>query len=216
MFAICAQMRGDDWRKRGRRNGEIKSLEQLTARVCDGWLEGARRVPSSNCNERPDPTDISLLVIHNISLPPGEFGGGQVQAFFCNELDCSAHPYFDHLREVCVSAHLFIERDGQVSQFVPFEQRAWHAGVSEFEGRSDCNNYSIGIELEGTDHDAYTEAQYRQLARVTRAVMQAYPAITPQRICGHVDIAPDRKTDPGSAFDWRYFLATLAAIGDQP
>lgn len=194
----------------------MEKLEQLVTIESDGWIEGAECVSSPNCNERPDPEDISLLVIHNISLPPGEFGSGQVQAFFCNELDCSAHPYFDQLRDVCVSAHLLIDRSGQLFQFVPFNQRAWHAGTSEFEGRSDCNNYSIGIELEGTDHDAYTEAQYRQLTRVTRAMMQAYPAITTQRICGHADIAPNRKTDPGPAFDWRYFLAMLAATGDQP
>ena len=191
----------------------MEKFEQLGITLSDGWIQQAERLPSPNCNQRPDPSEISLLVIHNISLPPGQFGGGQVQDFFCNKLDCNEHPYFEQLRDVCVSAHLFIDRDGQLIQFVPFHQRAWHAGVSEFDGRDECNDYSIGIELEGTDHDAYTGAQYRQLTRVTRALMQAYPALTRRRICGHRDIAPDRKTDPGPAFDWRKFLGTLAPDG---
>ena len=168
----------------------------------EGWLQGAERCPSPNCNERPKGAAISLLILHNISLPPGEFGGSSVREFFCNELDCDAHPYFDQLRETQVSAHLLIERDGNVVQFVPFEQRAWHAGDSCFDGRDNCNDFSIGIELEGSDDAAYTEAQYASLARVTQALMQAYPAITAERIAGHSDIAPGRKTDPGPHFDW--------------
>lgn len=193
----------------------VVKLQPTALAVNGGWVQGVQRLLSPNCNERPDPDDISLLVIHNISLPPGEFGTGHVHAFFCNQLDCSLHDYFEQLRELCVSAHLFIDRNGQLTQFVPFEQRAWHAGASEFEGRADCNNYSIGIELEGTDHDAYTEHQYQQLARVSRALMLKYPVITTQRICGHADVAPHRKTDPGPAFDWQYFLAKLAVSGEQ-
>ncbi len=175
----------------------------------EGWLQGAERCPSPNCNERPEGAAISLLVIHNISLPPGEFGGSSVREFFCNELDCDAHPYFDQLRDLRVSAHLLIERDGAIVQFIPFEQRAWHAGDSCFEGRDNCNDFSIGIELEGSDDAAYTEAQYASLVRVTQALMQAYPAITAERIAGHSEIAPGRKTDPGPAFDWSSYRSLL-------
>ena len=174
-----------------------------------GWLEGAARCPSPNCNARPDPSDISLLVIHNISLPPGEYGTGCVQEFFCNELDCDAHPYFDEIRGMEVSSHLLIERDGSLTQFVSFDQRAWHAGVSEFCGRDNCNDFSIGIELEGCDTEAYTDAQYSSLTAVTGELMRTYPAITRDRITGHSNIAPGRKTDPGPAFDWGRFLAML-------
>ena len=183
--------------------------------VDGGWLEGAEQCHSPNCNARPDPADISLLVIHNISLPPGEFGGVCIREFFCNELDCDTHPYFDRLRDLKVSAHLLITRAGALVQFVPFDRRAWHAGVSRFEGRDNCNDYSIGIELEGTDTAAYTEAQYASLAQVTGELMQAYPAITPGRITGHSDIAPGRKSDPGPAFDWPYYRGLLQGV-EQP
>jgi AmpD protein len=178
--------------------------------VINGWLEGAVQCPSPNFNARPENMDISLLVIHNISLPPGEFGGGYVQQFFQNKLDSSAHPYFASIAELQVSAHLFIERDGKVTQFVPFDARAWHAGNSCFAGVADCNNYSIGIELEGTDELPYSDAQYTALEKVTRQLMQTYPKLTPARITGHEHIAPGRKTDPGPAFDWpRYRRALL-------
>ena len=170
--------------------------------VESGWLSGASRCPSPNCNERPDRDDISLLVIHNISLPPGQYGTGCVEEFFCNRLDCDAHPYFENLRDLEVSAHLLVERDGSVTQFVEFERRAWHAGASRFEGRENCNDFSIGIELEGCDSEAYTDAQYASLATITGEIMRNYPAITRDRITGHSDIAPGRKTDPGPAFDW--------------
>ena len=173
------------------------------------WLGEARHCPSPNCNERPDASDVSLLVIHNISLPPGEFGGASIEAFFCNTLDCDAHPYFDQLRDLQVSAHLLIRRDGELVQFVPLAQRAWHAGVSEFEGRDNCNDFSIGIELEGTDEEAYTDQQYNALVRVSRQIMAEYPLIEPGRICGHSDIAPGRKTDPGPAFDWDRYRQLL-------
>lgn len=178
--------------------------------IINGWLQGAVRCPSPNFNARPENTDISLLVIHNISLPPGEFGGGYVQQFFQNQLDSSVHPYFASIAELQVSAHLFIERDGKVTQFVPFDARAWHAGSSSFAGVADCNNYSIGIELEGTDELPYSDAQYTALEKVTRQLMQTYPKLTPARITGHEHIAPGRKTDPGPAFDWpRYRRALL-------
>lgn len=177
--------------------------------ITDGWLDGAEHCLSPNFNQRPENTVIDLLVIHNISLPPGEFGGGYVQQFFQNKLDASLHPYFSTIAELKVSAHLFIERDGKVTQFVPFDARAWHAGSSSFAGVADCNNYSIGIELEGTDDLSYSDAQYLALEKVSRQLMQTYPKLTPERITGHSDIAPGRKTDPGSAFDWLRFRKAL-------
>lgn len=174
-----------------------------------GWLTASEHCPSPNYNERPDPSDISLLVIHNISLPPGDFGTGCIRDFFCNELDCSAHPYFEQLRELRVSAHFLIERCGRLTQFVPLQQRAWHAGVSRFQGRENCNDFSIGIELEGTDEAAYTDAQYSRLATLSRYLMSEYPALSAESICGHSDIAPERKTDPGPGFDWHRYRALL-------
>lgn len=176
-----------------------------------GWLAGATHCPSPNCNARPDPADINLLVIHNISLPPGEYGTGCVREFFCNALDCDAHPYFDEIRDLEVSAHLLVERDGSVTQFVSLDERAWHAGASEFCGRNNCNDFSIGIELEGCDTEAYTDAQYKSLAAITGEIMRSYPGITRERIAGHADIAPGRKTDPGTAFDWDRYLGMLDA-----
>ena len=184
--------------------------------VSQGWLEGAQRCPSPNCNDRPGGEEISLLVIHNISLPPGEFGGANVRDFFCNALDCDAHPYFDQLRDMQVSAHLLIDRDGQLTQFVSFDDRAWHAGQSCFGGRDDCNDYSIGIELEGTDEEAYTDSQYRSLAQVTGALMVAYPAISPERIAGHCELSPGRKTDPGAAFDWALYRKLISGVEQTP
>jgi AmpD protein len=184
--------------------------------IADGWYLPAQRRPSPNHNQRPDPTDISLLVIHNISLPPGEFGGGYIEEFFCNELDCDCHPWFDRLREVKVSAHLLIDRRGGLCQFVPFHLRAWHAGESCFGDRGDCNDYSIGVELEGSDHEAYTGQQYASLVRLTRSIQEAYPAITAARITGHADIAPHRKTDPGPAFDWQYYIEQVERGDPEP
>lgn len=167
-----------------------------------GRLKTARQVYSPNCNQRPEGCVIELIVIHNISLPPGEFGGGWIEALFTNRLPPEKHPYFQTIAALQVSAHLLIERNGEVVQFVPFHQRAWHAGVSCFQGRNNCNDFSIGIELEGTDDTPYTEAQYQQLYQLIPALQQAYPQIKPQHITGHCDIAPGRKTDPGPAFDW--------------
>ncbi|HWP95098.1 MAG TPA: 1,6-anhydro-N-acetylmuramyl-L-alanine amidase AmpD [Gammaproteobacteria bacterium] len=177
----------------------------------EGWILGVRRVPSPNWDARPSPGDIDLLVVHGISLPPGEFGGPWIDDFFTNRLDPGAHPYFRTIAELRVSAHLLIRRDGALTQYVPFTARAWHAGESCFGGRTRCNDFSIGIELEGTDELPYTAAQYGRLAEVSRALMRYYPGIVPERIVGHSDIAPGRKTDPGPAFDWRRFRAALGA-----
>lgn len=177
--------------------------------IVSGWLSEAQPCPSPNFNLRPVGTEISLLVIHNISLPPGQFGGGHVQAFFQNRLEASAHPYFATIADLQVSAHLLIERDGAITQFVSLEERAWHAGVSSFEGVANCNDYSIGIELEGTDDVPYSDAQYQSLEKVTRQLLATYPKLTPARITGHDQIAPGRKTDPGPAFDWPRFFASI-------
>lgn len=178
--------------------------------IKDGYLTAAVQCPSLNANLRPQGQSVSLLVIHNISLPPGQFGTGCVHAFFTNQLDASLDPYFQTIAGLQVSAHLFIERDGAVTQFVPFGARAWHAGVSSFHGVANCNDYSIGIELEGCDDIAYTDAQYDVLAKVSRQILAAYPQITPDRIVGHSQIAPGRKTDPGDAFDWDRFGQLLS------
>jgi N-acetyl-anhydromuramoyl-L-alanine amidase len=168
---------------------------------------GPRRIRDA----RPPETTIDLLVIHNISLPPGEFGGDWIDDLFHNRLDPNAHPYFAPIAAVRVSAHLLIRRDGWLMQYVPCERRAWHAGVSSFQGRERCNDYSIGIELEGTDDTSFTEAQYIRLAACTRQIRQRYPAIGAERIVGHADIAPDRKTDPGPAFDWARYRRDIRA-----
>lgn len=169
-----------------------------------GWLQGVRRVASPNCDERPTGATIDLLVVHGISLPPGEFGGPWIEALFTNTLDAAAHPYFEEIKGLRVSAHAVIRRTGEIVQYVPFQQRAWHAGQSCFDGRERCNDFSIGIELEGCDDQPYTDAQYATLAETTQAIMVAYPAITVPRIVGHSDIAPGRKTDPGAAFSWQH------------
>ena len=176
----------------------------------NGWLAGIDRTPSPNCDERPDPEDIDLLVIHSISLPPGVFGGDEVEAFFQNRLDPEAHPYFQEIAKLQVSSHLFIRRNGHAQQFVPFHRRAWHAGLSCFDGREKCNDYSIGIELEGTDDASFTAAQYRTLADLTAKIRALYPAITADRIIGHSDIAPGRKTDPGPGFNWERYRNLLS------
>lgn len=181
-----------------------------------GRLPGARWCPSPNYGPRPPGAEISLLVVHNISLPPGQFGGPEIEAFFCNRLDPDAHPYFREIAGLQVSAHALIRRDGHLVQFVSLLDRAWHAGRSCFEGQQECNDFSIGIELEGTDDLPYTDQQYRRLAQVAGWLMAAWPEITPERITGHSDIAPGRKTDPGPAFDWRHFHRILAEGPRQP
>ncbi|SER18017.1 AmpD protein [Amphritea atlantica] len=177
--------------------------------IKEGWLSGAERCPSPNFNQRPDSMQPRLLVIHNISLPPMKFGGGYIRDFFLNRLDSSADPYFETISALQVSAHLLIERNGRMVQFVGFDQRAWHAGQSNYDGCDNCNDFSIGIELEGADHIPYTDAQYRQLARVTAALISYYPEMGTEHITGHSDIAPQRKTDPGPAFNRNYFYRLL-------
>lgn len=168
-----------------------------------GIVSNSTYVESPNHSDRG--ADIDLLVIHGISLPPGEFGGNYVQAFFSNKLNSNEHPYFQEIADLTVSSHLFIDRAGHVWQFVPLNKKAWHAGASSFQGRENCNDFSIGIELEGTDDIPYTPAQYDCLAALTAVLLHTYPAITHDRIVGHSDIAPGRKTDPGEAFDWQYY-----------
>ena len=166
-----------------------------------GWLQAVEVISSPNYDARPENTKIKLIVIHGISLPPAEFGGGYIQQFFCNQLEIKAHDYFRSICELRVSAHCLIERDGKITQFVSFLNRAWHAGVSLWKGEPECNNYSIGIELEGTDNLAYSDQQYDQLNSLVKALRSSYPDI--DAVCGHNDIAPSRKTDPGPAFDWK-------------
>lgn len=178
-------------------------------KIEDGWLNTARHAPSPNFNARPANTPISLLVIHSISLPPCEYGGAWIENFFQNKLDADAHPYFKTIGALKVSSHLLIRRDGEAVQFVSFDDRAWHAGVSQFEGVSDCNNFSIGIELEGCNDDGYTPMQYRRLASITKLLQKHYPMITASRIAGHCQIAPERKTDPGPHFAWERYYALL-------
>lgn len=175
-----------------------------------GRISPARYVASPNCDARPEGTPINLLVVHGISLPPGEFGGRYIEDLFCNRLDWNAHPYFDAIRGLKVSAHLLIRRDAELLQFVPFTRRAWHCGASFFRGRDCCNDFSIGIELEGEDDCAYEDAQYETLARVVKAIQHAYPAISNREVVAHSDIAPCRKTDPGPAFDWQQLYDEFA------
>jgi N-acetyl-anhydromuramoyl-L-alanine amidase len=174
-----------------------------------GLLDHATQMPSPNCDARPMGSNIDLLVIHAISLPAGEFGGPWIDALFCNRLDPSAHDDFAEICRLTVSAHALIRRDGEIIQYVPFQQRAWHAGESNFQGRERCNDFSIGIELEGCDDKAFEATQYQQLAQLSRALMHSYPGITPERITGHSDIAPGRKTDPGPHFDWDHLWQLL-------
>jgi len=183
--------------------------------VTDHLLDSARQVPSPNCGDRPNQDDIGLIVIHSISLPPGQYGGEQIEHFFCNALDCAEHSYFQQIKGLQVSAHLLIRRSGEVIQFVPFNRRAWHAGDSCYKGRDNCNDFSIGIELEGTDVDIFEQQQYQQLAKVCIALASVYPNISLQDVTGHSDIAPGRKTDPGKGFDWQYFLALLNSGPDE-
>ncbi len=176
-----------------------------------GRVAGARWCPSPNFGPRPDGAGISLLVVHNISLPPGQFGGDAIEQFFCNQLDPSAHPYFETIADMKVSSHLLVRRDGSPVQFVSLLDRAWHAGRSCFQGKEECNDFSIGIELEGADDVPYADAQYDTLVELSRLIMSAWPEITPERITGHSDIAPGRKTDPGPAFDWFRYRQMLNA-----
>ncbi len=171
-------------------------------------FEEVRICLSPNFSDR-EANDISLLVLHNISLPPGKFGGGYVEKFFLNELDSQEHPYFKEIDDLRVSSHLYIKRDGSITQFVPLDKKAWHAGISSFKGQENCNEFSIGVELEGTDEVPYERAQYTSLIEITMFLMKQYPHLNKDNIVGHSDIAPERKTDPGSSFDWDYYLSKL-------
>ena len=173
----------------------------------DGRVDTARYIASPNCDERPPGEAITLLVIHSISLPPGEFGGDAILRLFTNDLDCTAHPYYRSLAGIKVSAHFLIRRTGELLQFVPCTRRAWHAGVSAWRGRGGCNDYSIGIELEGSDDMPFAEPQYRALAELARALRASHPIAD---VVGHCDIAPLRKTDPGLSFDWARFRNSIA------
>lgn len=188
-------------------NNPMSDCASTDAHAIDeaGWCAAAERMPSPNCDARPDGTAIDLLVLHNISLPPGEFNGAAIGQLFTNTLDCDAHPYFDALRGMRVSAHFLVRRDGSLIQFVATHARAWHAGISCHRGRVRCNDFSIGVELEGCDTMPFEPAQYRSLAALTRALCNAMPL---RSVAGHSEIAPGRKTDPGPFFDWDHFLQT--------
>jgi AmpD protein len=174
-----------------------------------GWLESARRLESPNCDERPAGVLPELIVVHGISLPPGEFGGPWIDALFTNTLPPDAHPYFAQVASLKVSAHALVRRDGEVVQYVPFQRRAWHAGQSSWMGRERCNDFSVGIELEGVDARAYESAQYASLASLVAALCRTYRTLSPERIVGHSDVAPGRKSDPGIAFDWPLLRALV-------
>ena len=169
------------------------------------WLQGARRVPSPNCDPRPEGASADLIVIHGISLPPRQYGGTYIDQLFTNTLDPGKHPYFAGIAARRVSAHLLVDRTGAITQYVPFALRAWHAGESSFCGRAACNDFSFGIELEGCDEEPYESIQYEAAAAAVNVLRREWPAISRDRIVGHSDIAPGRKTDPGPAFDWEYF-----------
>jgi AmpD protein len=174
----------------------------------EGLLEGARYVASPNCDERPAGSAVTLLLLHSISLPPGKYGGDAIERLFTNRLDPQAHPYFAEIASLKVSSHFLLRRDGAVLQFVPLARRAWHAGASAWRGRTRCNDFSVGIELEGGEDAAFEPAQYRRLCELTRALRAALPL---RDIAAHSDVAPERKTDPGAGFDWLKLLSALSA-----
>jgi N-acetyl-anhydromuramoyl-L-alanine amidase len=174
----------------------------LEVDLASGLMRGATQIASPNCDARPAGTDAELIVVHGISLPPGEFGGPWIERLFTNTLPLDLHPYFAEIGDLRVSSHLLVARDGSLTQFVKFTDRAWHAGQSSYLGRQACNDFSIGIELEGVDEIAYSAEQYAALAQAVAALCDAYPRLSPDRLVGHSDISPGRKTDPGPAFDW--------------
>ena len=174
-----------------------------------GLLKAAKQVPSPNCDERPEGVGVEALIIHAISLPPGEYGGNYVEQFFCNKLDSDRYPYFKEVSEIQVSSHFYIRRGGELVQFVPIHKRAWHAGASCCLGREAVNDFSIGIELEGCDEDRFEMAQYQTLTELTQILFTAIPALSVEHIYGHADIAPGRKTDPGPGFDWQAYRVAL-------
>ena len=182
-------------------------------KINNHWITSAKKVHSPNCDDRDDMHDISLIVIHCISLPEGQFGTPFIEQLFTNQLDTKSHHSFAGICHLQVSSHLVIQRNGSITQYVPFNKRAWHAGISEYQGRSKCNDFSIGIELEGTEFSPYTEQQYSQLAATIQRLIQTYPKLNLDGITGHSDIAPKRKTDPGKSFDWGKLHQLLRAVG---
>ena len=185
----------------GTRTRRAAHRQRRTLQIdAEGRVDGATQVPSPNYDSRPSGTRVSLIVVHGISLPPGRFGGDAIQRLFTNRLNPASHPYFAAIADLRVSAHFLIRRDGALVQFVPCRLRAWHAGVSSWRGRERCNDFSVGIELEGTDDRRYTRSQYQTLKRLLTALLRRYPIVD---VVGHSDVAPGRKTDPGAGFDWR-------------
>lgn len=178
-------------------------------KIDNHWLKQAVKVHSPNFDERPVAEDISLIIIHCISLPPDQFGGAYINQLFCNQLNPDKHPYFKEIIQMKVSAHLLIKRCGEVVQYVAFNKRAWHAGISEYQGRQQCNDFSIGIELEGSENKQYEDKQYVQLTRVIKTLLIYYPSLSSQHIVGHSDIAPNRKKDPGKFFSWEKLFSAL-------
>ena len=187
----------------------------MTIDPITGLLDQAHQHPSPNADDRPDANDINLIVVHSISLPPGQYhqDDNWIERFFCNQLPANAHPYFAEICTMKVSAHVLIKRDGTVVQFVPFHKRAWHAGASSYKGRQRCNDFSIGIELEGTDDSAFEAVQYDRLAAIISILRKTYPGIG-EHLAGHSDIAPGRKTDPGSGFDWTHLKHLITHSAD--
>ena len=183
----------------------------MLSEIINHLITSAEFRESPNCSERPPDVQVILMVIHNISLPPGRFGGTHIIDFFQNKLDVSADEYFEEIKNLKVSSHLLIDRRGRVTQFVPFNKNAWHAGISHYQGQENCNDFSIGVEMEGTDSIDYTTKQYESLREITLSLMKAYPRIIIDNIVGHSDIAPERKTDPGESFDWSRFRSSLVS-----
>ena len=179
------------------------------SKIKAGWLESASPLSSPNFDERPRDGVISLIVIHCISLPPAEFGNDYISQFFTNCLNPDEHPYFETIKDLHVSSHLLIQRDGTTIQYVPFHKRAWHAGTSCYAGKNQCNDFSVGIELEGTEETCYADEQYVRLADAVLSLVDNYPTLSRERIVGHSDIAPERKTDPGDSFDWERLYSLL-------
>jgi N-acetyl-anhydromuramoyl-L-alanine amidase len=181
--------------------------------VESGLMQGVRQIVSPNRDLRPPGVEADLIVVHGISLPPGEYGGAWIDRLFTNTLPAEVHPYFAEVCSLRVSSHVVVGREGAVTQYVKFTERAWHAGKSVYQGREACNDFSVGIELEGTDTTPYEDAQYGALAEVVAALCAAYPGLSPDRLVGHSDISAGRKTDPGPAFDWPRARRLIAAAG---
>jgi N-acetyl-anhydromuramoyl-L-alanine amidase len=189
---------------------------ELQVDLASGLMRGVTQIASPNCDARPPGVEADLIVVHGISMPPGEFGGPWIDRLFTNDLPLDAHPHFAEVSALRVSSHLSVKRDGAITQYVKFTERAWHAGKSSFNGREACNDFSIGIELEGTDTLAYDAAQYHALAGLIAALCSAYPRLSPDRVVGHSDISPGRKTDPGPAFDWPHARGLIAKACTRP